>query len=127
MIEIFQRELNKVIRSLESMNLNYAIIDSDGAIHGTLQIAQPDTRKKRNKGLYEKGELKSYIYPFIQDMKEKEIIVIPYTKFERNIFQRAVCAMAHDLWGAGNYTSSMQEDGLQLHRFVVKTSFTKLI
>ena len=126
MIEIFQRELNKVIRSLESMNLSYAIIDSDNTIHGTLQIVQTG-RKKRNKGLYEKGELKSYIYPFIKDMQEKEIIVIPYTKFERNILQRAVCAMANDLWGAGNYTSSMQEDGLQLHRFVIKTSFTNLI
>jgi len=126
MIEIFQRELNKVIRSLESMNLNYAIIDNDGTVYGTLQIDQQD-RKKRSKGLYERGELKSYIAPFIQPMKEKEIIVIPYSKFERNIFQRAVCAMAHDLWGAGNYTSSMQEDGLQLHRFVVKTSFTTLI
>ena len=126
MIEIFQRELNKVIRSLESMNLSYAIIDSDGIVYGTLQIVHTG-RKKRNKGLYEKGELKSYIAPFIQPMKEKEIIVIPYSKFERNIFQRAVCAMAHDLWGPGNYTSSMQEDGLQLHRFVVKTSFTTLI
>ena len=126
MIEIFQRELNKVIRSLESMNLSYAIIDSDGIVYGTLQIVHTG-RKKRNKGLYEKGELKSYILPFIQPMKEKEIIVIPYSKFERNIFQRAVCAMAHDLWGPGNYTSSMQEDGLQLHRFVVKTSFTTLI
>ena len=126
MIEIFQRELNKVIRSLESMNLSYAIIDSDGIVYGTLQIVHTG-RKKRNKGLYEKGELKSYIEPFIQPMKEKEIIVIPYSKFERNIFQRAVCAMAHDLWGPGAYTSSMQEDGLQLHRFVVKTSFTTLI
>lgn len=126
MIEIFQRELNKVIRSLESMNLSYAIIDSDGIVYGTLQIVHTG-RKKRNKGLYEKGELKSYILPFIQPMKEKEIIVIPYSKFERNIFQRAVCAMAHDLWGPSNYTSSMQEDGLQLHRFVVKTSFTTLI
>ena len=126
MIEIFQRELNKVIRSLESMNLSYAIIDSDGIVYGTLQIVHTG-RKKRNKGLYEKGELKSYIAPFIQPMKEKEIIVIPYSKFERNIFQRAVCAMANDLWGPGNYTSSMQEDGLQLHRFVVKTSFTTLI
>lgn len=126
MIEIFQRELNKVIRSLESMNLSYAIIDSDGIVYGTLQIVHTG-RKKRNKGLYEKGELKSYILPFIQPMKEKEIIVIPYSKFERNIFQRAVCAMAHDLWGPNNYTSSMQEDGLQLHRFVVKTSFTTLI
>jgi hypothetical protein len=125
MLEILQRDLTKAIRLLESMDFQFAIIDADGNVHGTLKVAE--LKQKRRKGLYEKGELSNYIAPRIKNLNEKEFTLLPYDKFERNIFQRAACSIANKMYGKGNFTTHMTPDGLQFIRLITRTNSETLI
>jgi hypothetical protein len=59
--------LTKVTAVLNSLNLKFAIVDSDGNKHGDLNIEQ--TKKvKRRRSIYPLGELRAYIMPFMQNV-----------------------------------------------------------
>jgi len=122
---IIQRELDKAIKILSSINCKYAIEDPNGEIIGELRIEAKTKQRKPCK--YPPAALSNYIRPFVQNLPEGIVTFIPYDQFERNDLQRSVCAMANKRWGKHTYTTHMLSDGLEMYKYKVQNEQQNII
>lgn len=101
--------LTKVTAVLNSLNLKFAIVDSDGNKHGDLNIEQ--TKKvKRRRSIYPLGELRAYIMPFMHNVMINTSIKIPASKYSPEVVRGSVSSYATQMWGSGNYKTSVTAD-----------------
>jgi hypothetical protein len=110
--------LNKVTAVLNSLNLQFAIVDSDGNKHGDLNIAE-QKKPKRRRSIYPLGELRAYIMPFMQNMMVNTSKQIPVSKYAPEVVRGSVSSYATQMWGSGNYKTSVTADkkAVELVRF----------
>jgi hypothetical protein len=110
--------LNKVIGVLNSLNLKFAIVDSDGDKHGELNIEQVK-KPKRRRSIYPLGEVRGYIMPFMQNMMINSTKNIPVGKYAAEVLRGSVSSYATQMWGSGNYKTRVADDkkSVELVRF----------
>jgi hypothetical protein len=110
--------LNKVTAVLNSLNLKFAIVDSDGNKHGDLNIAE-QKKPKRRRSIYPLGELRAYIMPFMQNLMINTSTKIPAGKYFPEVVRGSVSSYATQMWGSGNYKTSVTADkkAVELVRF----------
>jgi len=110
--------LSKVTAVLNSLNLKFAIVDSDGNKHGDLNIAE-QKKPKRRRSIYPLGELRAYIMPFMQSMMVNTSKQIPVGKYAPEVVRGSVSSYATHMWGSGNYKTSVTTDkkAVELVRF----------
>ena len=101
--------LNKVTAVLNSLNLKFAIIDSDGNKHGELNIEQVK-KLKRRRSIYPLGELRAHIMPHMQNMMVNTSKQIPAGKYSAEIVRGSASSYATQLWGASNYKTRVTAD-----------------
>jgi hypothetical protein len=101
--------LNKVSNVLQSLNIKFAIIDSDGNKHGDLNI-EKDKKNKRRRSIYPLGELRAHIMPHITSIMINTTKNIPVGKYQPEIVRGSVSSYATQLWGAGNYKTRVTAD-----------------
>jgi len=78
---------------LNSLNLKFAIVDSDGNKHGDLNIEQ--TKKvKRRRSIYPLGELRAYIMPFMQNLMINTSKKIPAGKYSPEVVRGSISSYA---------------------------------
>ena len=118
MNQIEKAVLTKVFGVLDSIGVQYAIVDSDGNKHGALNVAQ-EKKAKRRRSIYPLGEIKGYIMPYMQNMMINTTIQIPAGKYDAKILRGSVSSYATQMWGAGNYKSSVSADkkSVEITRF----------
>jgi hypothetical protein len=101
--------LNKVSNVLQSLNLKFAIIDSDGNKHGDLNIEQ--TKKpKRRRSIYPLGEIRAQIMPHMTSLMVNTTKNIPVGNYQAEVIRGSVSSYATQLWGKGNYKTKVSQD-----------------
>ena len=110
--------LAKVTNVLQSLNLKFAIVDSDGNKHGDLNIEQVKTLKRR-RSIYPLGELRGHIMPHMASLMVNSTVRIPASKYEVENVRASVSSYATQLWGSGNYKTKVTSDKkhVELTRF----------
>jgi len=122
MNQIEQAVLTKVISVLNSIDLKYAILDSDGNKHGDLNIEQ--TKKpKRRRSIYPLGEVRNYIMPYMQGLMINSTKHIPVHNYAPEVIRGSVSSYATQMWGSGNYKTKITED----KQYVELTRFDPLV
>lgn len=101
--------LNKVFGVLKSLDLKFAIVDSDGNKHGDLNVAE-QKKPKRRRSIYPLGELRAYIMPHLQGMMINSTKHIPAGKYAAEIVRGSVSSYATQMWGSGNYKTRVSDD-----------------
>jgi hypothetical protein len=106
MLEIQRMTLNKAIKLLNSIGVEYAILAGEEK-HGTLEIVKKKT-KGRNKSRaysykYERGALRDYVRKYIEPLKVGEVTYIPKGNFELNEVSTAAASLAHFVFGKGSH------------------------
>jgi hypothetical protein len=101
--------LNKVSNVLQSLNLKFAIIDSDGNKHGDLNI-EKDKKPKRRRSIYPLGEVRAQIMPHMSSIMINTTQNIPVGKYQPEVIRGSVSSYATQLWGAGNYKTKVSAD-----------------
>jgi hypothetical protein len=101
--------LNKVTNVLQSLNIKFAIIDSDGNKHGDLNV-EKDKKNKRRRSIYPLGELRAHIMPHITSIMVNTTKNIPVGNYQPEIVRGSVSSYATQLWGAGNYKTRVTAD-----------------
>ena len=101
--------LNKVTNVLNSRNLKFAIVDSDGNKHGDLNLEQ--TKKiKRRRSIYPLGELRAHIMPHLTSLMVNTTKSIPAGKYDVENVRASVSSYATQLLGRGNYRTKVSQD-----------------
>ena len=101
--------LNKVSNVLQSLNLKFAIIDSDGNKHGDLNIEKVK-KVKRRRSIYPLGEVRAQIMPHMSSIMINTTKNIPVGKYQPEVIRGSVSSYATQLWGAGNYKTKVSAD-----------------
>jgi hypothetical protein len=101
--------LNKVIGVLNSLNLKFVIVDSDGGKHGELNVAE-QKKPKRRRSIYPLGELRAYIMPHMQNMMINSTKNIPAGKYATEVVRSSISSYATQMWGSGNYKTRVTDD-----------------
>ena len=101
--------LNKVTNVLNSLNLKFAIVDSDGNTHGDLNVVK--TKKiKRRRSIYPLGELRAHIMPHLTNIMINTTKSVPAGKYDVENVRASVSSYATQLWGRGNYKTKVSQD-----------------
>lgn len=110
--------LNKVCGVLKSLDLKFAIVDSDGNKHGDLNIAE-EKKVKRRRSIYPLGELRAYIIPHMNGLMINSTKLIPAGKYAPEVVRGSVSSYATQMWGSGNYKTRVTDDRkhVELTRF----------
>jgi hypothetical protein len=101
--------VTKVTAVLNSLNIKFAIIDSDGNKHGDLNVAQVK-KAKRRRSIYPLGELRAHIMPHLTSIMINTTKSIPVGKYQAENVRASVSSYATHLWGAGNYKTRVTAD-----------------
>jgi hypothetical protein len=109
MNQVENNVLTKVTSVLNSLNLKFAIIDSDGNKHGDLNIEQVK-KPKRRRSIYPLGELRAHIMPHLTSIMINTTKNIPVGRYQPEIVRGSVSSYATHLWGAGNYKTRVTAD-----------------
>jgi hypothetical protein len=109
MNQVENNVLAKVTNVLQSLNLKFAIIDSDGNKHGDLNIEQVK-KLKRRRSIYPLGEVRAQIMPHMSSMLINTTKNIPVGKYQAEVIRGSASSYATQLWGAGNYKTRVTAD-----------------
>ncbi len=101
--------LNKVSSVLNSLNLKFAIIDSDGNKHGDLSLEKVK-KLKRRRSIYPLGEVRAHIMPHMTSMMINTTKNIPVGNYQAEVIRGSVSSYATQLWGSGNYKTRVTSD-----------------
>lgn len=107
MNDIEKSVLAKVNNVLGALKLKYAIIDSEGTVHGDLEVVVP---KKRISAVYGYGVMVKYLKPYFANFPDSTSKTIPAGNFDAEIVRRSVCNMATKQFGAGAYKTTLTAD-----------------
>jgi hypothetical protein len=109
MNQVENNVLAKVTNVLQSLNLKFAIIDSDGNKHGDLNIEQVK-KLKRRRSIYPLGEVRAQLMPHMSSMLINTTKNIPVGKYQAEVIRGSASSYATQLWGAGNYKTRVTAD-----------------
>ena len=101
--------LQRALVLLNSINVQYAIIDSDGQKYGTLELATPKVRQ-RAESEFPVGELRTYIRPFVENLEIGGMVDLPASKFKIEKVQSGVGSWFNQKNGKGSAITSINRD-----------------
>lgn len=107
MQEVQLKLLQRCIRDLNALGCTFAIVDSDGNKHGTLEVNEP---KKKSRCEFEYGSVTKYLETFIKDMEVGQVVEIPVNEFGHSRLQSTAGAWFVQKHGAGSQTSSHNKE-----------------
>jgi hypothetical protein len=109
MNQVENNVLAKVTAVLNSLNLKFAIVDSDGNKHGDLNIEQVK-KNKRRRSIYPLGEIRAHIMPHMVNLRTNATVHIPAGRYQPEVVRGSVSSYATQLWGSGNYKTKVTSD-----------------
>ena len=118
MNQVEKNVLEKVTNVLTSLNLKFAIVDSDGNKHGDLSIERIK-KHKRARSKYPLGEVRGVIKPHMDNIMVNSVVRIPVGNYKAEVIRGSVSAYATQMWGSGNYKTKVSQDKkhVELTRF----------
>lgn len=111
-------QVERITTLLTNMGCTYAIVLPDGVtLSNTENLRIKAVKARRKRPLkYPFGTWTNYIKPFLLELKEGEVALIPYDKFGSEELHRNVCAIASDMWGTKSYVSALRKEGVEIMR-----------
>ncbi len=113
-------QVEKIATMLQNMGCKYLIVLPDGVNLGNTDaikvMVTKMTEKKKRPLQYPMGTWSNYIKPYLKDLKEGEVAVIPFGTFPPEALAKNVCATANGLWGNKSYICNVREDGVEIMR-----------
>lgn len=94
--------LPKVISMLNACKVQFAIIDSDGTKHGSLEVV---ARKKRAPLKYPMGTLSGHFKPYIEKLMPDQAAEVPSLNFDIEDLRGSIAAWCSTHWGNGQCTT----------------------
>lgn len=114
MNDIEKQVLTKVESVLGALKLQYAIIDSTGKKHGSLNVASDKKPKRAFK--YKWGALSGYIRPLLSDLPVNTSKEIPIGVFDAENVRIAISNHALKNWGKSSYSTTVKKNSVQVTR-----------
>lgn len=111
MKEIEKKLFANAIRILDSINVEYCIQHPDGQLIGVLKTEKKETRNPRK---YAYGAVTRYLIPYVNLLRQGEVITVPVGEYDIDSIQSVACNMIKDLYGSGNYTTHRNADNLEI-------------
>ena len=115
----------KVSAVLNNLGMEWAIKDSDGTVHGTLQVEQPKAKPKKRESIYGYGVLKAHLDASgIDKIMVNTHAIIPTGGMEAEVVRRSICSYGSQHWGNGTYKTKLTADkkGVEVTRFDKQTA-----
>lgn len=115
MKDIQLRELQRVIKFIEALGCQYAIVTDDGEILSNgLEVKAPRSRAPLT---FAYGEIKSFITPQVKlDAEIGSVHEIAVGKYGAERIRSGVCSILTDKWGKDTYTTSINEHTVEVLR-----------
>lgn len=96
--------IEKVSAVLTNLGMEWAIKDSDGLVHGNLQVQHPELKKKKRDPIYPYGTLKAHLdAQGIGSIAVNTHKVISTGGMDPEVVRRSICSMVHNI-GATAHT-----------------------
>jgi hypothetical protein len=89
---------------LNACKVQFAIIDSDGRKHGTLEVM---AKKKRRPLKYPFGALAKHFAPYIENLKEDQAAEVPCKEYDMESMRSAIAGWASSHWGNGSCSTML--------------------
>jgi hypothetical protein len=115
----------KVSAVLNNLGMEWAIKDSDGTVHGTLQVEQPKAKPKKRESIYGYGVLKAHLDASgIDKIMVNTHAIIPTGGMDAEVVRRSICSYGSQHWGNGTYKTKLMADkkGVEVTRFDKQTA-----
>lgn len=121
MTEIQQTTLDRAIKLLNALPLQYAIRTEDGREFGALPIAAPQDERASIKRCrsYPYGMLTKGIKHYVETMAVGDVVQIPLAEFDKAApkhVQSVVAAVCGTLWGNGSYATGKTDTHVEVLR-----------
>ena len=99
--------LPKIISMLNACKVQFAIVDSSGIKHGSLNIVPPKSRRPLN---YPMGTLTNHFAPYIENLKADQAAEVPCNDFEAESIRSSIAAWTNKRWGNGACSTMIDKD-----------------
>lgn len=109
--------LEKAVRLLDSLKLDYVIINPDGEniVKGEIEIQ--DKKRKRQRGSLPYGTYSALFKSHgVDNMEIGDVIAIPCGSFDPVTIRKTVSAHAANRWGGGSAISSINGNFVEVMR-----------
>jgi hypothetical protein len=108
MSSVKEKAFANVIKTLDALGCQYAIIDQEGNKHGTLAIEEE--KQKRRVTVYPLGEIRNHIRPYVDDMKVGEVREVPYLEYGYERIRSNIGAWFIAKNGTGSCTTTINKE-----------------
>ena len=112
---IHKKTLEQAIKMLDAIGVAYAIKDTDGNMHGTLETKRSHSRPLR----YAFGSVAKHIHQYLDNLGVGAIAYIPCDGFDHKTISSNAAALMIHKHGKGSYKSAYnkEENVLEIIRF----------
>jgi hypothetical protein len=118
-MEVQKIALQRALRFLIAAKCQFCVIEEDGTQHGELVVQKLPAYTKKP-GLFPRGTLHAHFYPYLKDLPEGEMALVPYGRFDaaeaRSALRKSITSWASANWGNQSYITSMAESGIEVLR-----------
>lgn len=109
--------LRKAMSLLDACGFQYAIVDSDGARHGTLEVVAPKAPSKRGPLAFPYGEVINHIKPYLpEQFAVGEVVEVPILEYGANRMRSSVLNALSRKYGHNKFTTVIDNGNVQVMR-----------
>lgn len=113
MKEIQFRELQRVMKFMDAIGCQYAIITDDGEQYGELEVKQ----RKKSAFAFPRGEVKAFYVPQIDlNAEVGSVQEIAFGKYGAERVRGGICIYLTEKWGVDTYTTSINDNCVEILR-----------
>jgi hypothetical protein len=94
--------LERTIKQLNALGVQYAVIDFSGKKLGTLEIAEKNRRRRNPNPEYKWGEMTGYVRSNLPVMEVGDVTCFSADKYDINRIRATTCAVLIDKYGKGS-------------------------
>ena len=110
-MNIKQKTFERALKMLDASGAKYHVVFDDASYGAPIQKA-----RKRLPSKYKHGSLKEHMYSDISVLQPGEVAEISIGEFDKASIQSSATAISNKLFGAGNYTTHINGNVLELLR-----------
>lgn len=115
MKDIQMRELQRVLKFIEALGCQYAVVTEDGETFSNgLEVKPPRAKAPR---AFPYGEVRAYILPHVNlDAEIGSVQEIAVGKYGTERIRSGICTLLTDKWGKETYTTSTTDHTVEVLR-----------
>lgn len=109
--------LRKAMTLLNACGFEYAIIDSDGVKHGSLEIVEKKAKSKRGSLAFNYGEISEFVKAHLpENIAVGDVIEVPFLAYGKERVRSGVLNVLSYKYGRNKFTSVIENGNIQVMR-----------